>query len=31
MKIAIPVLEKTMETAVSPSFGRAPFFLFLTQ
>lgn len=28
MKIAIPVLEKTMETAVSPSFGRAPFFLF---
>lgn len=28
MKIAIPVLEKTMETAVSPSFGRAPYFLF---
>lgn len=28
MKIAIPVLDKTMETAVSPSFGRAPYFLF---
>lgn len=28
MKIAIPVLEKTMETAVSPSFGRAAYFLF---
>lgn len=28
MKIAIPVLDKTMETTVSPSFGRAAFFLF---
>lgn len=28
MKIAIPVLEKAMETNISPSFGRAPFFLF---
>lgn len=28
MKIAIPVLDKTIETAVSPSFGRAAYFLF---
>ncbi|MGE4354530.1 MAG: NifB/NifX family molybdenum-iron cluster-binding protein [Oscillospiraceae bacterium] len=28
MKIAIPVDEKTLETTVCPSFGRAPFFLF---
>ena len=27
MKIAIPVDEKTMETSVCASFGRAPYFL----
>lgn len=27
MKIAIPVDEKTMETGVCPSFGRAPYFM----
>lgn len=28
MKIAIPVDEKSMESGVCPSFGRAPYFLF---
>ncbi|MEA4832410.1 hypothetical protein SDC9_79991 [bioreactor metagenome] len=28
MKIAIPVDDKTMESGVCPSFGRAPYFLF---
>ncbi|HZK27663.1 MAG TPA: NifB/NifX family molybdenum-iron cluster-binding protein [Thermoclostridium sp.] len=28
MKIAIPVEEKTLDTSVCASFGRAPFFLF---
>ena len=28
MKIAVPVDEKSLESAVSPSFGRAPYFCF---
>lgn len=28
MKIAIPVNEKSMDSEVCPSFGRAPYFLF---
>lgn len=28
MKIAIPMNEKSMDTDVCPSFGRAPYFLF---
>jgi predicted Fe-Mo cluster-binding NifX family protein len=28
MKIAIPLEEKTLDTSVCASFGRAPFFLF---
>lgn len=28
MKIAIPMNEQSMDTDVSPSFGRAPYFLF---
>ena len=28
MKIARPVDDKTMETTICPSFGRAPYFLF---
>ena len=28
MKIAVPVDEKSLESAVSPSFGRAPYFFF---
>jgi len=28
MRIAIPVSDKSMQSAVCPSFGRAPYFLF---
>ena len=27
MKIAVPVVEKTVESTISLSFGRAPYFL----
>ncbi len=29
MKICIPVVSKSMSSMLSPSFGRAPFFLFI--